>query len=43
MLSFRLFSNDAKTKIDPKIGPIHGVQPKPNAAPTIVGKIKLLL
>ena len=30
-------------KFDPKIGPMQGVQPKPNAAPTIIGKTKLLL
>ena len=31
----------AKAKIDPKIGPIQGVQPKPKAKPIINGKIKL--
>ena len=28
---------DAKAKIDPKIGPIHGVHPKPNARPIKYG------
>ena len=36
-------SNAAKVIIDPRIGPIQGVQPKPKAAPTIRGKNKLLL
>ena len=27
----------AKAKIEPKIGPIHGVQPKPKAAPISIG------
>ena len=31
-------SIDAKAKIDPKIGPIHGVQPKPKATPITYGK-----
>ena len=38
-----VFSIAAKVKIDPKIGPIHGVQPNPKAAPTSNGKAKLLL
>ena len=33
----------AKAKIDPKIGPMQGVHPKPNAIPTITGKIELFL
>ena len=33
----------AKAKIDPRMGPIQGVQPKPKAAPTSNGKAKLLL
>ena len=38
-----LSSNAAKVIIDPRIGPMQGVQPKPKAAPTIKGKAKLLL
>ena len=30
-------------KIDPRMGPIQGVQPNPKAAPTRNGKAKLLL
>ena len=33
----------AKAKIDPRIGPIQGVQPNPKAAPTSNGKARLLL
>ena len=33
----------AKVKIDPRIGPIQGVHPNPNAAPTKNGKDKLWL
>ena len=33
----------ANDKIDPRIGPIQGVQPNPKAAPTSNGKAKLLL
>ena len=33
----------ARVKIDPRMGPMHGVQPNPKAAPTKSGKIKLLL
>ena len=29
--------------IDPRMGPIQGVQPNPKATPTINGKVKLLL
>ena len=36
-------SNAAKVIIEPRIGPMQGVQPKPNAAPTTNGKAKLLL
>ena len=33
----------AKVKIDPSIGPIHGVHPNPKAAPTSNGKVRLSL
>ena len=33
----------AKAKIDPRMGPIQGVQPNPKAAPTKNGKVKLWL
>ena len=33
----------ARVKIDPRMGPIQGVQPNPKAAPTSNGKAKLLL
>ena len=36
-------SKAANVKIDPRIGPMQGVQPKPKAAPTIKGNVKLLL
>ncbi len=36
-------SNAANVKIDPRIGPIQGVQPKPKAAPTSNGNAMLLL
>ena len=36
-------SKAAKVIIDPRMGPIQGVQPKPKAAPTINGNAKLLL
>ena len=36
-------SNAANVKIDPRIGPMQGVQPKPKAAPTSTGKARLLL
>ena len=39
-----IFSSIAdSTKIDPRMGPIQGVQPNPKAAPTRKGKVKLLL
>ena len=38
-----LSSIAAKVIIEPRIGPMQGVQPKPNAAPTTNGKAKLLL
>ena len=39
-----MFSSiEANAKIDPRIGPIQGVQPNPKAAPTSNGKAKLLL
>ena len=41
---FSVFSSiAANVSIDPRIGPIHGVQPNPKAAPTSNGKAKLLL
>ena len=43
MLLLMLSSIAANDKIDPRIGPIQGVQPNPKAAPTINGKVKLLL
>ena len=36
-------SNAANVIIDPRIGPMQGVQPKPKAAPTNNGNAKLLL
>ena len=33
----------AKVKIEPRMGPIQGVQPNPKAAPTSTGKAKLWL
>ena len=38
-----LSSNAANVKIDPRIGPMQGVQPKPKAAPTSNGNVMLLL
>ena len=39
-----MFSSIAdKAKIEPRMGPMQGVQPNPKAAPTIIGKIKLSL
>ena len=39
-----IFSSiEAKAKIDPRMGPIQGVQPNPKAAPTSNGKVKLWL
>ena len=43
MLLLMLSSIAANDKIDPRIGPIQGVQPNPKAAPTSNGKAKLLL
>ena len=43
MLLLIFSSIEAKAKIDPRIGPIQGVQPNPKAAPTNNGKVKLLL
>ena len=37
-----VFSIAAKVKIDPKIGPIHGVQPNAKATPIITGKTQSL-
>ena len=33
----------AKAKIEPRMGPMQGVHQKPNAIPTIIGKIELFL
>ena len=33
----------ARVKIDPRMGPMQGVQPNPKAVPTSNGKAKLLL
>ena len=43
MLLLKFSSNAAKVKIDPRMGPIHGVHPNAKAAPTRNGKPKLLL
>ena len=43
MLLLKLSSIAANVKIDPSIGPIHGVHPNPKATPTIKGKLKLSL
>ena len=43
MLLPMLSSIAANAKIDPRIGPIQGVQPNPKAVPTTKGKAKLLL
>ena len=43
MLLLIFSSIAAKAKIDPRIGPIQGVQPNPKAAPTKQGKAKLWL
>ena len=43
MLSLIFASTTAIVKIDPRIGPMQGVHPKPNAEPTKNGKKKLLL
>ena len=43
MLLLMFSSIAAKAKIEPRMGPMQGVQPNPKAAPTIIGKIKLLL
>ena len=43
-MPFLMFSsNAANVKIDPRIGPIQGVQPKPKATPTSNGNVMLLL
>ena len=43
-MPFLMFSsNAANVKIDPRIGPMHGVHPKAKAAPTMNGNVKLLL
>ena len=43
MLLLMFSSIAASVKIDPRMGPIQGVQPNPKAAPTINGKVKLWL
>ena len=43
MLLLKFSSIAAKVKIDPRIGPIQGVQPKPKATPTSNGNVMLLL
>ena len=43
MLLLKLSSIAASVRIDPRIGPIQGVQPNPKAAPTINGKVKFWL
>ena len=43
MLLLIFSSIEAKAKIDPRMGPIQGVQPNPKAAPTNSGKVKLWL
>ena len=43
MLLLIFSSIAAKVKIDPRIGPMQGVQPNPKAAPTNNGKVKLWL
>ena len=43
MLLLIFSSIAARVKIEPRIGPIQGVQPNPKAAPTSNGKVKLWL
>ena len=43
MLLLMFSSTAARVKIDPRMGPMQGVQPNPKAAPTSNGKAKLLL
>ena len=43
MLLLMFSSIAANVKIDPRIGPIQGVQPNPKAVPTRNGKVKLSL
>ena len=43
MLLLKFSSIEANAKIDPRMGPIQGVQPNPKATPTSYGKAKLLL
>ena len=43
MLLLKFSSIAANAKIDPRMGPIQGVQPNPKATPTSNGKAKLLL
>ena len=42
-LLLKFSSTSAKAKIDPSMGPMQGVHPKPKAAPTKSGKAILLL
>ena len=43
MLLLMFSSTAARVKIDPRMGPMQGVQPNPKAAPTSNGKTKLWL
>ena len=43
MLLLMFSSTAARVKIDPRMGPMQGVQPNPKAVPTSNGKAKLLL
>ena len=43
ILLLKFSSTAASVKIDPRMGPIQGVQPNPKAAPTSSGKVKLWL
>ena len=43
MLLLTFSSIAANAKIDPRMGPMQGVQPNPKAAPASNGKVKLLL
>ena len=43
MLLLMFSSIAARAKIEPRMGPIQGVQPNPKAAPTSNGKAKFLL
>ena len=43
ILLLKFSSIAANAKIDPRMGPMQGVQPNPKAAPTSNGKVKLWL